>query len=138
MIGAQAILIAFNILNAFFDAYLIKRALGKNIPKAIRHGVNLSLYIISVGFIIFFVRPSLVNGILFCVSAFCNRQIFFDIPLNWRRGLSWDYVSLDKPPKALMDRIEIGIFGYDGKTPTQIYACLWVLTMLIINFIKSF
>jgi hypothetical protein len=132
MIGAQGILILFNILNAFFDASRIKRGIK------IQHWINFLLYGISIGLILYFTNPPVLICILFCVSAFCNRQVFFDIPLNWRRGLKWDYVSQDKPPKAFMDRIEVKIFGYDGKTPVILYACLWVATMLIINFIKSF
>jgi hypothetical protein len=132
MIGAQAILILFNVLNAFFDASRIKRG------KKIQHWINFLLYGISIGLILYFTNPPVLICILFCVSAFFNRQLFFDVVLNVRRGLPWYYVSLDKPPKALMDRIEVRIFGYDGRTPTELYACLWVATMLTINFIKSF
>jgi hypothetical protein len=41
MIGAQAILILFNILNAFFDAYLIKKALKEEKPIAVKHWIIL-------------------------------------------------------------------------------------------------
>jgi hypothetical protein len=52
MIGAQAILILFNILNAFFDASRIKRGIK------IQHWINFLLYGISIGLILYFkIRP---------------------------------------------------------------------------------
>lgn len=64
------------------------------------------------------------------LSAFFNRQITFDIPLNLRRGLKWYYVSLDKPPKAWLDRQEIKIFGYNGAAITFMYFVLWILSFV--------
>jgi hypothetical protein len=64
------------------------------------------------------------------VSAFCNRQFSFDIPLNLRRGLAWDYVSLADPPKSILDRIEIRIFGHNGRAPFVIYGAVWIACLI--------
>jgi hypothetical protein len=127
----QAILVAFNLLNVKFDAYKIKRALKKNIPKSVRHGINFGAYLVCVGLIIWLRHLPLWDAVLFAVSAFFNRQLSFDIPLNLRRGLKWDYVSLDKRPKAMLDKIEIRIFGYNGKAPVFCYAVLWVGCLIV-------
>jgi hypothetical protein len=120
------ILIAFNILNCFIDAYKIKN-LGKNI----KHGINFGSYLVVTGLCIWLFHMSFLIALIFSLSAFFNRQITFDIPLNLRRGLDWDYVSLDNPPKAITDRIEVWLFGYNGRTPTIIYGILWLLTLII-------
>jgi hypothetical protein len=121
----------FNVANAFLDAYKIKVALGKNIPRAVRHGINFVAYAICVASVWYLYHMTLQEGITYAVSAFFNRQLFFDIPLNLRRGKKWDYVSLAKPPKAIMDRIEVWMFGYDGRTPIFIYAILWLATLIV-------
>lgn len=128
-------LIAYNRINVWIDAYKINKALKLNLPKAVRHGINFIAYGIIVGGLIWFMGMGFFDNVIFCVSAFCNRQIWFDIPLNKRRGLPWDYVTTDKPPKAIMDRIEIAIFGRDGKTPTIIYAITWAVTF-VFNFLS--
>lgn len=126
MILPNAILILFNVINSRIDAYRILK------NKNIAHGVNFVAYAVcAVACILIF---KINHWWLFAISAFFNRQITFDIPLNLRRGLKWDYVSLAKPPKALMDRIEISLFGYNGKAPTIIYGIIWVVT-LILQFI---
>ncbi len=116
----QAILIAFNLLNSRLDAYRILK------NKQIAHGINFGAYSLLVAVICWFWHLNIGEISLFSLSAFFNRQLSFDIPLNLRRGLKWDYVSLDKPPKALMDRIEVWLFGYNGKAPVFCYAVLWV------------
>lgn len=122
----QLYLIGFNIVNVFIDAYKIKV-----LNKTIRHGINFIAYAVCTGLIIWLAHLDRLHAVIFSASAFFNRQIFFDIPLNWRRGLKWDYVSLDRPPKALMDRIEVSIFGYDGKLPVLIYSLTWVGLLII-------
>lgn len=131
----QAILIAFNFLNIWLDAYKIKQALKKNVPKSVRHGINFAAYSACVGLIIWLFKLGWQDGILFGASAFFNRQLSFDIPLNLRRGLKWDYVSLDKPPKALMDKIEVRIFGYNGKASIFCYSVLWIGCLIIKFFL---
>jgi hypothetical protein len=60
------------------------------------------------------------------------RKIFFDIPLNLRRGLKWDYVSLDKPPKALNDRIEVKLWGYNGRIGVAVYSVVLIITTILL------
>lgn len=119
------LLIGFNMVNVWIDAYRILK------NKRIAHGLNFGAYI-SLGLVcIWFFHLGLWQAVVYLLSAFFSRQITFDIPLNFVRGKDWDYVSLDKPPKALMDRIEVRIFGYNGAAPTIIYALLWVVTIII-------
>lgn len=127
MIAQLTILIlsqcVFNVINAYFDAYRIMK------NKTIAHGINFGLYAGIVA-----IQLSLVSFvwwymIIFCLSAFCNRQITFDIPLNLRRKKEWDYISLDKPPKAITDRIEVALFGYNGSAITFSYIIMWGISI---------
>lgn len=125
------ILILFNILNAFFDASRIKK------NKRIYHGLNLLAYCVVMGFEVWLFE---IRGwwiVLYCLSAFFNRQLFFDIPLNLARGLTWDYVSKEKLPKAKMDRIEIWMFGLNGKPPVLVYSIGWIITTGILLIFKA-
>jgi hypothetical protein len=125
----QAILILFNLINSRIDAYRIMK------NKTIAHAINFGLYVVCVGLIIWLFKLELWSAVLFSFSAFFNRQLSFDIPLNLRRGKKWDYVSLDKPPKALLDRIEIRLWGYNGKAPVFCYATAWLLCLAIKFFL---
>jgi len=124
------ILIGFNLVNVFIDAYKIKK-----LNKTIRHGINLAAYLATAGIAAWYFHMNLWHVSIYLLSAFFNRQITFDIPLNWRRGLKWDYVSLDKPPKALMDKIEVRVFGYNGRLPALIYGICWICTLVIQYFL---
>jgi hypothetical protein len=117
----QSILIGFNLVNSRIDAYRILK------NKTIAHGVNFGAYLILVLILALFFK----SWFLF-IPAFFSRQITFDIPLNLRRGLKWDYVSLDRPPKALMDQIEVRIFGYNGRLSSVIYLILWVVSIIVL------
>jgi hypothetical protein len=119
------ILIGFNLVNVWADAYRILK------NKHIAHGLNFGAYITTGVVCIWLFHFGLWQAVVFLLSAFFSRQITFDIPLNMCRGKDWNYVSLDKPPKALMDRIEVRIFGYNGTAPTIIYLMLWILTLTI-------
>jgi hypothetical protein len=121
----QAALAGFNFINSRVDAYRITR------HKTIAHGVNFAAYVLFIALLCWLARWDVWQIIIFWVSAFCNRQFSFDIPLNLRRGLKWDYVSTAKPPKALLDRIEIRIFGYNGRAPVIMYAAIWVVCLII-------
>ena len=123
----HAALAFFNLINSRIDAYRIMR------NKTIAHAVNFGVYTLFCALLCWLARWNAGVITLFCVSAFCNRQISFDIPLNKRRGLKRDYVSLAKPPKAFLDRIEIRLFGYNGRAPIFVYATVW-LACLIIKF----
>lgn len=122
----QLVLIGWNVINSRVDAYRILR------HKTIAHGINLVAYAIIVGVLIWLGRFGLKEAILFGVSAFFNRQLSFDIPLNLRRGLPWYYQSMDNPPKALMDRIERKLFGmdYDGKKIVFWYSAYYFMTFV--------
>lgn len=121
----QLILLVHNLLNVWLDAYKIKRALKKNIPKSIRHGINFAAYAITVGVVIWWQKMGVWEAVTFALSGLFQRQLTFDIPLNWRRGLPYNYVSLDKPPKAIMDQIEVRLFGYNGTAPVVVYGLCW-------------
>jgi hypothetical protein len=121
----QFVLACFNYLNVEFDAYKILR------HKKIAHGINFTAYV-SFSILIYWlvIKPDfswfyIFDFSVYLFSAFFNRQITFDIPLNLRRGLKWFYVSLDKPPKAWLDRQEVKLFGYNGKAITFAYALGW-------------
>lgn len=128
-LAAHAALILFNLANVWIDAYRIMR------HKRIAHGINLGAYTLFVAFLSWVTHWNAGVITLFCVSAFCNRQGTFDIPLNLRRGLKWDHVSLAKPPKAFLDRIEIRVFGYNGRAPVFVYGVVWVVCLIVKIFV---
>lgn len=118
----------FNIINAYFDAYRILK------NKTIAHLINFGLYGIIVGIQLYLSNYNWWFMILFCVQAFFNRQVTFDIPLNLRRrkndkSITWDYISKARPPKAITDRIEISIFGYNGRAITISYIILTLVSI---------
>lgn len=122
MIWSIIILIAANLVNVFIDAYKITK-LNKNI----RHGINFAVHGIVVGACMWIWHLNL----WFILFAFCNRQLTFDIPLNLKRHLPWDYVTKERPPKAVMDRIEVRVFGYDGRTPIIFYSFGFIASLIM-------
>jgi hypothetical protein len=127
------ILACANYVNVELDAYKILK------HKTIAHAVNFTAYL-SFSILIYWltVKPeiSLQNFpywdfLVYLLGAFFNRQITFDIPLNLRRGLRWYYVSLDKPPKAWLDRQEVKLFGYNGKAIAFAYSLCWLICIVI-------
>lgn len=131
MIWQQLILILANLINVYIDAYKITK-----LNRTIRHGINFSCYAAVAIAIILFFKLHGWGLVTFLFSAFFNRQVFFDVPLNLRRKLSAFYVSLARPPKSILDRIEIRLFGYNGKAPTICYGILWIVTLVIYPLIK--
>lgn len=125
----QAALAGLNLINSRIDAYRITR------HKTIAHGINFGVYALFCALLCWFARWNVWVINLFCVSAFCNRNITFDIPLNLRRGLKWDYVSLAKPPAAWLDRQEIRAFGYNGRAPLVMYGIIWIACLVIKIFV---
>jgi hypothetical protein len=129
----QGALGGFNLINSRVDAYRIMR------NKTIAHGVNFGAYVLFALVLYYLtVKPALnwvdfpyVDFTIYLVSAFCQRQLTFDIPLNLRRGLKWDYVSLARPPAAWLDRQEIRLFGYNGRAPVLMYAAVWLACLII-------
>jgi hypothetical protein len=120
MLYQSAILSIFNILNALYDSRRIKK------HKRIYHGINGVAYLVLVGLLIWWIKPTFLDGFLFVISAFFNRQITFDGVLNRLRGLSFYYVSTAATPDAIIDRIEIKLFGRNGYLTTVIYAIVLV------------
>lgn len=128
----QAALAGFNLINSRIDAYRILR------DKTIAHRINFGAYAVFALILYYFsVKPMMswhefpyIDLVDYCLSAFTNRQFSFDIPLNLRRKLEWDYVSKADPPKSLLDRIEIRIFGYNGRAPFLFYGAIWLLCLI--------
>lgn len=125
----QALLAGFNFGNSQLDAYRIMR------NKTIAHGINFGVYAVFCAILCWLARWNIGVITLFSISAFCNRQFSFDIPLNLRRGLPWDYVSRANPPKSILDRIEIRLFGYNGRAPFFVYGVIWIICLVIKMFL---
>jgi len=121
----QLAIAGFNLINSRIDAYRIMR------NKTIAHGINFGAYGIFVGVLCWLGRYDVWDILLFSISAYMNRQFTFDIPLNLRRGLKWDYVSKANPPKSITDRFEIWLFGYNGRAPFLLYGTVWVICLII-------
>lgn len=129
----QGALAGFNLINSRVDAYRILR------NKNIAHGINFGVYAIFALILYYFTtKPELSwskftywDLVNFCISAFTNRQFSFDIPLNLRRHLPFDYVTKAKPPAAWLDRQEIRAFGYNGRAPLFVYGSVWVICLII-------
>lgn len=120
----QFILAFCNLINSRIDAYLILK------NKTIAHWINLTAYAIVTGGLIVIFKMNWPNAILFCFSAFFNRQLSFDIPLNLRRHLDAFYQSTANPPAALWDRVERVLFpDNDGKKIALFYAIMWCVTI---------
>jgi len=130
MIWPLIVMIAFNILNAFIDAYRILK------NKKIAHGINFGAYILVFMLVVwvFQIRPIKIGELVFCWLF--GRQIFFDPVLNLRRGLKIDYVSLDKPPKAWLDRQEVRLWGYNGRIALAVYGIGFIISTLIYVIMK--
>jgi hypothetical protein len=122
----QLSLAFFNLVNSRIDAYRILR------HKTIAHGINFGAYAVFTTLVIWVADYNLKRAIWFGASAFINRQLSFDIPLNLRRGLPWYYQSSANPPKAIWDRIERWFFGidYDGKKIVMWYSIFYVFTLI--------
>lgn len=122
----QIALAFFNLVNSRIDAYRILK------HKHIAHGINFGAYALFAGLIIWIADYNVKKAVLFLCSAFFNRQLSFDIPLNLRRGLPWFYQSTANPPKSITDRIERWLFGidYDGKKIVLWYSIFYIFTIL--------
>lgn len=128
MIVAIIIQAIFNWINTRIDAYRILK------HKNIAHGINFTAYLILVAVELICLKLWWPVAILFCLQAFFNRQNTFDIPLNLRRGLLWDYQTLF--PKAIMDKIEYWLFGYKPRKIAMRYIYLQGITLVPLIFLK--
>lgn len=122
---SQVCVILFNLGNVQIDAYRILR------HKQIAHGINFTAYALFVAFLCWVCHWDAWEIVVFGASAFCARQFSFDIQLNRRRGLKWDYVTKADPPASILDRIEIRLFGRNGRAPFLVYGLVWVVCLII-------
>jgi len=123
----QIALALFNVANAYLDAYRILK------NKTIAHAVNFMAYGVFTGLVAWKVKFDIGDIVVFCIAAFLNRQLSFDIPLNLRRGLSAFYQSTANPPKAWWDKVERKLFGVDcdGKKIIMWYSLMFVFVVVI-------
>jgi hypothetical protein len=61
----------------------------------------------------------------------CEARVVFNTALNGFRGLPIDYVTSEKRPASILDRIEKRVFGMNGWLPLLIYFISWVGINLI-------
>ena len=110
-----------NVILAFVDSRLI----GKG--RKILHWVNGLVYaaMLAVPYFIFH-NLWLIGALVF------ERLIVFSIMLSLFRGLAWDYITPENPPKAFTDRIQKLIFGMNGLVQYVIYALLFITFLFII------
>lgn len=123
----QLLLAIFNVANSRIDAYRIMK------DKDIAHALNFTAYLVFTIVLCIIFGFRLYPIILFMLSAFFNRQFSFDIPLNLRRGLAWNYQSTANPPKAILDRIERAIFGTAPNVGDKIFNAYLACYVVIIN-----
>lgn len=131
-----AIQVVWNLINSRIDAYIFLK------NKTVAHGINGGLYITLIAAEIWYLQPLWWMGVIFAIAALFNRQVTFDIPLNLRRRktdktITWDYISRAKNPKAIIDRIERKLFGYDGRLLHIAYILLWITTTGLLFYINS-
>jgi len=117
-------LLIFSVLNialAFIDAYKIFKG------NTINHVINAAVYIamVAVSFFIFH-NVWLIFALLF------NRLLVFNITLSLFRGLDWDYVTPENPPKSIIDRIAKMVFGMNGKLMYGVYSIVFIVLIIII------
>jgi hypothetical protein len=122
MLIQLAILGIFNFLNALYDSIRIKS------HKRIYHSLNGAAYLVLIGILVWWVKPSLLDGVLFVIHALCNRQSIFDTSLNLLRGLPIDYTSIN--PTSVIDKLEIRVFGRNGLYPFATYALIFTGTLI--------
>ncbi len=121
MITALIIFTIANIVMAFVDSRKINKG------KWVKHGINGALYIAIVAIPYFiFNNWWLVGALLF------NRLLVFNIALSLFRGLKWDYITPEKPPKAITDKLAKMVFGMNGKLMYGVYLVIFIAFLVII------
>lgn len=129
LIVGQLFLAIFNIANVYVDAYLIFN------KKTVGHVANFCTYALLTATLCALFSLPAIAIVLFCVSAFLNRQFSFDIPLNLRRKLPWYYQTKDTSANAsLLDRIERRVFGNGenvGKRIARAYFIAYCVTIIL-------
>lgn len=123
IIAAIILLVSFLIINvilAFIDSRIIQS------KKGIRHWINGLIYCVLVGASYLWI----VRDEWLAVSLFIERLIFFQISLSLFRSLIWNYITA--APKSITDRIQVAVFGHNGKLMYSIYAVLFIVNLIII------
>jgi len=106
-----------NILLAGKDAARIKA------NKPIDHTFNALMYLGCCALCYLLFYPfSYIKYLEFLLTAFIMRKVVFDISLNVRRGLSWDYIS--KTTTSKIDQVENQVFSYNGRFKYVVYSFL--------------
>lgn len=116
---AQGIILAINILMAWYHARLIKA------DRPIRHGWWAALYITLCGALCLFAE----SGWL-AIFAILIRKPLFDVSLNYFRGKPLFYVASD--PDSLIDDIHLTLFGKKNEW----YLLFYAVAALIVSFLK--
>ena len=117
-------LIIFALLNTVL-AFIDSRLIGNK--RTILHWVNGLVYaaMLAVPYFIFH-NLWLIGALVF------ERLIVFSIMLSLFRGLAWNYITPENPPKAFTDRIAKMIFGMNGLVQYVIYAFIFITFLFII------
>ncbi len=116
-------LILFTLANIIL-AYIDSKQFAKG--KTISHILN-GIEITAVLTIPYFLFHNwwLIGALLF------NRLLVFNITLSLFRGLKWDYITLENPPKSIIDRVAKKIFGMNGKLMYSIYLLIFIILTTI-------
>jgi hypothetical protein len=96
--------------------------------KTIDHFLNGVAYILTITVFCMIFKMDWFESGLFTLSCFCNRQLFFDVPLNLMRKLKWNYIPVK--PESFIDKIE-GKIGFSPGTAEIIYSQLWAFTIIM-------
>jgi hypothetical protein len=102
--------------------------------KTIDHFLNGIAYCLTIVIFCMIFEMDWLEVIIFALSCFCNRQLFFDIPLNLMRKIKWNYIPAK--PESFVDKIELK-FGFTPGTIEVIYLMIWVATILSNLLIES-
>ena len=121
MVLTLLIFAVLNISLAFIDAHKIFKG------NTINHVINAAVYIamVAVSFFIF-------HNVWLIIALLFNRLLVFNIALSLFRGLNWDYVTPENPPKSIIDRIAKMVFGMNGKLMYGVYAAVFIVLIIII------
>ena len=91
--------------------------------RSIKHGLNGLLHIVVACLVSFFDRWQSGVALLFIT------RVFFDVSLNFFRGLPFDYVSPN--PKSIIDKWEKKLFGSEAIVPKIIYLTIAIIFMFV-------
>lgn len=104
-----------NVALAYYDADRIKKG------GWIYHGINGLVYgaIVAVPYFFF-------NDWWLVVALLFNRLLVFNIALSVFRKLPWDYVTPERRPKPITDRIAKYVFKRNGALMYAVYLAIFI------------